>query len=256
MPGQIDKVLVVIPALEPSPRFLELLKSLREYLGKQENSNISANILVVDDGSSAEYRHIFRQAQEMYNCTVLRHAVNFGKGRALKTAFNYYLNECNDFAGLVTADSDGQHAAGDIIKCINELSGCSSLILGCRDFSKKNVPVKNKIGNKITRNVFAFFCGIKVTDTLTGLRAIPAELVNEMIVIPGERFEYEMNMLIECSNKKIKIKEVLIETIYPENNHSSHFNKVLDSIRVYKTFIKYIISALSSFLLDIPQHPK
>jgi putative flippase GtrA len=99
--------------------------------------------------------------------------------------------------------------------------------------------------------VFSYLCGIKVTDTQTGLRAIPTGLVKEMITVPGERFEYEMNMLIECGNKKTKIKEVLIDTIYLDNNQSSHFNPVLDSIKIYKTFMKYIISALTSFLLDI-----
>jgi len=251
MSEQAIRVLVVIPALEPGPRFLELLQNLQTSFDKQENSNITANILVIDDGSPAEYLPLFKQAQEQYNCTVLRHAVNLGKGRALKTAFNHYLNECTGYTGLVTADSDGQHSVHDIIKCINELSASDSLILGCRDFGRKNIPFRSLIGNRLTRSIFGFLCGIKVSDTQTGLRCIPDGLVKEMVTIPGERFEFEMNMLIECGNKKIKIKEVKIETIYLDNNRSSHFNPVLDSIRVYKTFVKYIISALSSFLLDI-----
>jgi len=251
MSEQTIKALIVIPSLEPGPRFLELLENLHLCLTKQENSNIYSKILVVDDGSGAEYFNIFEQAEKQFDCVVLRHAVNLGKGRALKTAFNYFLNEYNDFCGLVTADADGQHAVDDIIKCINELPGNNSLILGCRDFSRKNIPLKSMIGNRITRNIFNFLCGIKVTDTQTGLRAIPIDLVKQMITIPGERFEYEMNMLIDCGNKKISIREVMIETIYLDNNESSHFNPILDSIRIYKTFIKYIISAISSFLLDI-----
>ena len=251
MSGHTIKSLIVIPSLEPGPRFLDLLENLQAGLNKQENLSIQAKILIVDDGSGAEYHHIFEDVEKQYDCIVLRHAVNLGKGRALKTAFNYYLNEFNDYCGLVTADADGQHAVDDIIKCIKELPGSSSLILGCRDFSKKGIPVKNLLGNRLTRNVFSFLCGIKVTDTQTGLRAIPTALVKEMITVPGERFEYEMNMLIECGNRKTKIKEVLIETIYLDNNQGSHFNPVLDSIKIYKTFIKYIISAISSFLLDI-----
>jgi len=251
MPDSIIKAIIVIPSLEPGDRLLQLLEKLHESLNEQSNSNIHAKILILNDGSSPEYDTLFEQAKVRYDCILLKHAINLGKGRALKTAFNYYLNEFPDYNGIVTADSDGQHSAADIIKCINELSGTGSLILGCRDFNAKGIPKKNRIGNKLTRAIFSFLCGVKISDTQTGLRAIHTELIKEMITVPGERFEYEMNMLVECGNKKIPIKEVPIETIYLDNNASSHFNPVLDSIRIYKTFIKYILSAISSFLLDI-----
>ena len=251
MANQITKTVIVIPSLQPGDNLFHLLDNLQLCLSKQENSSIQANILIVDDGSGADYYHIFNQIEDQYNCKVIRHAVNLGKGRALKTAFNYYLNEYPDFHGIVTADSDGQHTAEDIIKCIKSFSETNAFTLGCRDFKGKDVPLTNLMGNKLTRCVFSFLCGVKVTDTQTGLRILPTELVKSMITIPGERFEYEMNMLVECGNKKIKIKEVPIETVYLNENKSSHFNVVLDSIRIYRTFIKYILSALSSFLLDI-----
>lgn len=244
-------ILVIIPSLEPDNKLLQLLESLQANLQKQENPKIQANILIVDDGSGVEYFRIFEQAQKQYGCELLRHAVNLGKGRALKTAFNYFLNNFSDFHGVVTVDSDGQHTSKDIIRCIKELSDGNSLILGCRDFNSKNVPFKSLIGNKITRKIFGFLCGIKVSDTQTGLRAIPTELVRTMISIPGERFEYEMNMLAECGNRKIKISEVPIDTIYSQNNKGTHFNPILDSIRIYKIFVKYAVSAISSSLIDI-----
>jgi len=244
------KAIIVIPALEPGERFIQLLESLHTCLLKPENLNIRADILIVDDGSGEKYQDIFKEAESKYNCVLLKHAINLGKGRALKTAFNYFLINYPDYDGIVTADSDGQHAAEDIIACAFALSNNDSLILGCRDFNSKGVPTTNMLGNKLTRCVFNYLCGVKVSDTQTGLRALPAELVKTLIMVPGERFEYEMNMLVECGNKKIKIKEVPIKTIYLDNK-SSHFNLVLDSIRVYKTFIKYILSAMSSFILDI-----
>ena len=249
--GYVTKIVIVIPSLQPGNNLFQVLDNLHICLSKQENSSIQARILIVDDGSGADYLHIFERIEEQYNCKVLRHAVNLGKGRALKTAFNYFLNEYSDYHGIVTADSDGQHTAEDIVNCIKSFSEDNAFILGCRDFNSKNVPKTNQLGNKITRCIFNFLCGVKVTDSQTGLRIIPTELVKSMITIPGERFEYEMNMLVECGNKKIKIKEVPIETVYLDNNKGSHFNIVLDSIRIYKTFIKYLLSALSSFLLDI-----
>jgi putative flippase GtrA len=242
------RVLIVIPSLEPNDKLLLLLKSLRVHLAEQPD--IHADILLVDDGSGANYAGLFEEAQRQYGCTLLRHAVNLGKGRALKTAFNYFLNEFRDYSGVVTADSDGQHTPEDIIRCIRMLSCSGSLILGCRNFDVKDVPFKSRFGNKITRKLFSFLCGVNLSDTQTGLRAIPAELLPLMLAIPGERFEYEMNMLIECGNRDIAIAEVPIETIYSENNKGTHFNPLFDSLKIYATFLKYVASSLSTSLLD------
>ena len=244
------KILVIIPSLEPNNMLLELLESIRVQLEKAENSQIKAKFLIVDDGSGPEYAHIFQKARDRYGCILLRHAVNLGKGRALKTAFNYFLNEITDFHGLVTVDSDGQHAADDIICCIKEFSDENTLILGCRDFNQEGIPFKSRFGNKMTRNVFHFLGGELVSDTQTGLRLIPSSLAGTMLTIPGERFEYEMNMLIECGNRGIKIKEVPVKTIYTDSNKATHFNPLFDSLKIYATFLKYIASSLSASCID------
>lgn len=247
------KVSIIVPSLEPDNRLLKLLDDLKRDLAKQENLEIEANIIIVDDGSGlgGEYSYIFEEAQKLYDCVVLRHAVNLGKGRALKTAFNYFLNKHPDYHGVITADSDGQHTASDIIKCINELYDKRTIILGCRNFNNKNIPFKSSFGNKLTKVIFAFLCGKKVSDTQTGLRAVPTDLIKKIITVQGERFEYEMNVLAECANRRYKINEVPIETIYIENNKGTHFHPILDSIKIYKIFLKYILSAISSFIIDI-----
>ena len=129
------------------------------------------------------------------------------------------------------------------------------MILGCRDFSGDNVPKKSRLGNNITKNVFRFFGGLKISDTQTGLRVIPKEFMKELLDINGERFEFETNMLLE-NKGKYPIKEVKIETIYDsKENHQTHFNPVVDSFKIYlnifKVFFKYIISSFSSFIIDI-----
>ncbi|MCL2051577.1 MAG: bifunctional glycosyltransferase family 2/GtrA family protein [Lachnospiraceae bacterium] len=251
------KVLAAIPSLEPTKKLLQLVGDLRSAL--QQDEDLLVEILIVDDGSGAEYSHLFEEAKSRYNCILLKHAVNLGKGRALKTAFNYYLNELTGFDGIVTIDSDGQHAVNDIIKCIKNLSpNGNSIILGCRGFScfshkqkEERPPVKSLFGNILTRNALHFLCGIYVSDTQTGLRVLPTDIVKAMITVPGERFEYEMNMLLECKNSNYGIKEVPIETIYANQNKGTHFNPLTDSIKIYRTLIKYSFSALSSFLIDI-----
>lgn len=239
----MDDIVIIIPAYKPDEQImLEFIEKVKKHF---------SNILVVNDGSGEEYDEFFAKILEQ-GIAVLKHYVNLGKGRAIKTAFNYVLNNYENLTGVITADCDGQHYIEDIIKCANKLKeNPNKLIIGARNFDEKQVPFKSRFGNKITSRVFATFVGIKITDTQSGLRAFGKKTMMKFLGIAGERYEYETNMLIECKEKEIKIEEVPISTVYIRNNSLSHFDVLKDSFRIYKLFIKYIISALSSFLLDI-----
>lgn len=235
---------VIIPAYEPDEKLLKLLNQLKE-------AGI-AYIIVVDDGSGSDYQELFLQAEAVEGCEVLHHAVNLGKGRALKTAFNACLLKFPGLCGCVTADSDGQHTPSDILACMRKLwENPKALVLGCRNFDGADVPARSSFGNKCTRKVFRYLVGLSVSDTQTGLRAIPASFMKELMNVKGERFEYETNMLIETKNLDIPILEVPVETIYLEENRTSHFNPIKDSIRIYMIFGKFLFSSLSSSVLDL-----
>lgn len=234
-------IIIIIPIYNPD---LEITKKFIAELEKE-----FPNILIVNDGSRQEFNDLFKSFKHH---PVLTHHVNQGKGRAIKTAFNHILNEYPNIKGAVVADCDGQHSITDIKNVSNTLlKNPKNLILGVRDFSNKGIPARSKFGNKITINVFKIFIGLSISDTQTGLRGYSQELMKVFLKTKGEKFEYETNMLIECQEKDIKIKEVKIKTIYIEDNKTSHFNPIKDSIIIYKLFIKYIISAMSSFILDI-----
>ncbi|MBC8531402.1 glycosyltransferase [Gehongia tenuis] len=242
--NRLDDVIVIIPSLEPNLKLLDLLEQL-------QNVNLN-NIIIVNDGSAPSFNHIFNVAQEKYNCLVLKHYVNMGKGRALKTAMNYVLNYFPGCIGVITVDSDGQHQIDDILICAKKLiDNPSELILGYRDFDSSNVPFRSKFGNKITRQIIKFLCGIKIQDTQTGLRGIPKDFMVALLDVKGERFEFEMNMLIEAKEKDISILEYPISTVYINENSSSHFNPLKDSAKIYSIFLKFIISSFSSFIVDI-----
>lgn len=235
---------VIIPSYEPDEKLITLLHALRE-VG-------ICHVIVVDDGSGEAYARFFERAAAVENCIVLYHAVNLGKGRALKTAFNYCLREFRRAPGCVTADSDGQHTPTDILACMQALCGHpESLVLGCRNFDGPEVPARSSFGNKCTRQVFRYLLGLSVSDTQTGLRAIPASFMGRLMQVKGERFEYETNMLIETKDLGIPIVEVPVETVYIEENKTSHFNPIRDSLRIYLVFGKFLFSSLSSSVLDL-----
>lgn len=239
----MKNIFIVVPTLDPEE---DIMNSFLEELKKE-----FSNILVINDGSKQEHDKFFEELEKK-GIEVIKHYKNFGKGRALKNAFNYLLNRYSKIEGVITCDCDGQHSVNDIKKCVEELlKNKDKLILGVRNFDKDNVPPKSKYGNKITRNIFKIFIGLDVSDTQTGLRGIGKDLMVKFLDLSGERYEYETNMLIECKEESISLDEVEIETIYLNSNANSHFNPLRDSIMIYKLFMRYFIVAFSSFLLDI-----
>ena len=246
----MNNPIVIIPSLNPDDKLIKYCEELISATG--------FDIVLVDDGSDENYKYIFNTLKKFDKIIILEHYINMGKGRALKDAFNFCLSKYgeNNFCGVITVDSDGQHCIKDVIRLANELKhNSSNLILGVRDFNKENVPSKSRFGNKITRFVFKYLHGINLSDTQTGLRAIPSSILSKYLTINGEKFEYETNMLIVTAINNINITEIEIETLYENHNEGTHFNPIKDSIAIYKilfsTFIKYTFASFSSFILDI-----
>lgn len=244
--GEADclKVTAVIPTLNPNERIFAVVRALCE--------NGFSSILVVDDGSDARCRPIFEVLAENPRCTVLAHPQNLGKGRALKTAFRHYLTQPGEWAGVVTLDDDGQHDIESVTAVARALQETGdALVLGVRDFDAGGLPLKSRLGNKITSVVLALACGVHVSDTQTGLRAIPNRLLPALAEVPGDRFEYETNMLLATKQHHIPIREVPIRTIYIENNKGTHFRPLVDSLRIYRTLLRFLLSSGFSFLVDV-----
>lgn len=220
-------IVILIPAYNPDEKLIKVIEELQK-------SNYK-NIIVVNDGSNND--KIWKQLDK--SITILKHDKNRGKGRALKTGFEYCLNKYKNILGIITMDADGQHLVKDVDKLYDAiLKNKNSLILGCRDFYQKDVPISSRVGNVVFRNLFKLKTKKKITDTQTGFRVYPISIIDELINVNGERFEYETNVLFKICELNIKIIEVTIKTIYINKNESSHFNKLKDSINICKTIIK------------------
>lgn len=247
MSNAFDQIYILIPSLNPD-------ESLIRYVDDLKNHGFD-RIMIVDDGSKDETQFIFSKLEEA-GYTVLHHEVNKGKGAALKTGFQYVLDNAKDIKGIITVDSDGQHLSVDTKKVAETLlDNPNTFILGCRDFDAENVPPKSKAGNKITSRMFKLLYQKTVSDTQTGLRGIPMSIVPDLLKIHGQRFEYETAMLIDVMDSDTPIIEVPIETVYIDSNRETHFNPFLDSIKIYLVIFKYFIlfscSGILSFLIDI-----
>ena len=242
-----EQAVILIPSLEPDERLPAYIQKLKE--------GGFAHIVVIDDGSSEVYQPIFEEVDAIEDTVVLHHGVNKGKGVALKTGYRYVMENLPDISGVITADADGQHTVADCLHLAEQLEkGERALYLGSRDFNLDNVPPKSKSGNKITSVIFKILYGQYLPDTQTGLRAFRKEELPFMEEVEGERYEYEMKVLIACSRARIPIIPITIETIYENENEGTHFHPIRDSWRIYKvifgSFIKFMGSSLCCWALD------
>ena len=244
--NDLRNISVVLPSLDPDEKLLAVIDGLL--------STGFTDIILVNDGSKKENLHYFETAAAHSEVTLLHHEVNRGKGAALKTAFTWFLDNRPDSLGVVTVDGDNQHHPEDTKACSEQMMRSGKVVLGCRDFTLPHVPPRSRMGNNITCGVFKLMVGMTISDTQTGLRAIPTEAVKAFCAVKGDRFEYETNMLLAMKEQAIAFEEVKIRTVYIEENKSSHFRAVRDSWRIYKLilahFFRYTLSSLASAVVD------
>ena len=220
-------MMIVIPAYQPDEKLAGVVDALIQ--------KTDFPIVIVDDGSREDCQPLFAALAEKDRVTVLHHEVNRGKGAAMKTAFQYVY---------------GQHLPDDVLRVADTFrSNRNALVTGSRRFTG-NVPFKSRAGNAITRFVFAISTGVKVYDTQTGLRAFSRENIPRMLSLKGDRYEYEISQLLYCCRELIPIVEVPIETVYIEDNASSHFRALRDGWRIYKMILMFVSSSFLSFLFE------
>lgn len=244
--SDLSRVSVVLPSLDPDEKLTAVIDGLLTYG--------FTDIILINDGSKPENLHYFEDAALHPEVHLLHHEVNRGKGAALKTAFTWFLKNRPDAAGVVTVDGDNQHHPEDTRACAAHMLDTGRITLGVRDFSLPEVPARSRSGNRITSWVFKIFVGMTISDTQTGLRAIPKDDLELLNTVAGDRFEYETNMLLAMKDNGIPFDEVKIRTVYIEENKSSHFRPVRDSWRIYKLvlahFFRYTFSSLVSSAVE------
>ena len=240
----MKKRIALIPAYKPNIQLLEFVKGIEEH---------GMDCLIVNDGSGEEYLSLFHKIERETEARVLSFPENRGKGAALKAGLEYLQKENAGLQGnftIITLDADGQHLLKDALNLLSVAEEKKdTLILGSRTQSKDS-PLRSRIGNGITKEVFNLCTGVEVKDTQTGMRAFSGKMIPEMLTIPGERYEYEMNVLLFLAKEGVPMEEVPIETVYINDNAESHFDTVKDSYRIYKQILKFSASSLLSFLAD------
>ncbi|MFV0461423.1 MAG: GtrA family protein [Actinomycetales bacterium] len=253
-------MILLVPAYQPDRRLIRLLDALPTALlpagagarGVTDPEPVITEVIVVDDGSGTAYAEIFSAAAAA-GARVLTHATNRGKGAALRTGFEWIMaNRAGQ--DVVCADSDGQHLPADILAVAAALhpgdpQAGPDIVLGCRRFTG-TVPARSRVGNEFSRHLVRLVSGLNVPDTQTGLRGYPHRSLAWACGIEGDRFEYELRMLLAASRAGLTVDWVEIDTVYLAGNESSHFRPVRDSVRVLAPVAAFVASSLLGFVVD------
>lgn len=216
---------VLIPAYEPDEQLIPLVRQLTEN---------DLSVLVVDDGSGKDYWPIFDQVRE--SATVLTQQINGGKGSALKTGLQYIWDHIPECEHVITCDADGQHTVKDVLRVRHTLHAGNSFVLSVRTPQKEvKVPLRSKVGNTLSRVVYTLLTNRYLPDNQSGLRGFARDHIDWMRQVEKNNYDYEMNVLYYAAKKGLQITTLPIETIYINDNASSHFNPIKDTLRIYKS---------------------
>ncbi len=233
---------LMIPAYNPDAKMVPLLADMP--------ADVFEAIVVINDGSSPSYDPIFDQLKQLKNVILLEHDQNQGKGAALKTGFAHVLDHIERATGVITADADGQHTRKDILALAEAFEpGKKCLTIGSRAFDR-DVPFRSAVGNRLTRWIMKWFFKINLSDTQSGLRAIPRPILPELLQIPYDRYEFEIEMLTKARKMGYGFNEITVETIYENNNAASSFNPVVDSAKIYFVLFRYVLASLATAAVD------
>ena len=190
------------------------------------------HIVVIDDGSTDSTPAILANLIVMFpeNISLITLPYNQGKGVALIAGFCAALNRF-DFKILVTLDADGQHPPAEIPSLVAMIENGAELVIGGRQLDQ--MPGRSRLGNTIATNVLRWLYPKAPNDTQSGLRAFNQTFIKDIVQqIRGSRYETEFQILLLALSQRRQIASVPIPTIYIDNNRSSKFRPIADSLNI------------------------
>ena len=240
------KIAVLIPALDPPVTLVSFCRELAK--------DSALKVIIVDDGSK-NAQPVFDALSHQKNLTIIVNPKNLGKGGALKVGFEFVgrflLSEC---LGVITVDADGQHLVEDVRRMIAKVRVHSdAFVIGkrCGFKGATRVPLRSLVGNFATKHIFRAVSGIRVSDSQCGLRFYPIKLIDSLGGLDSNDYDYETEVFFEIKRCGTQILELDIKKVYLENNNSSHFRPLIDSMRIYWVFIRHTYVSIISALVDL-----
>lgn len=223
----MDKVIIIIPTYNPLQLFVQFVENL---LALQPEK-----IVIVNDGSDLRYASIFGELAQFRGIHIISYEHNMGKGYAIKAALQYIVTSEKNYSGVLTTGADNQHKISDIEKIIETKDLFSDgVIIGVREFRNDELPFMNFLGNRAASMLFELLFHKRLLDIQSGLRYIPKQDVPWVKKVPGQRYNFDTNMLIEAIHRKVPIYEVPIGEARMRKNSFTYYDEILNTKLILK----------------------
>lgn len=190
-------------------------------------------IILVNDGSESECTKTLHHINESFaSVTLVEHAQNGGKGKAIKTALRAALE--NGYSHALQIDADGQHDINDIDKFLISSKQAPDAIINGNPIYDESVPKHRYYGRYATHIwVWINTLSFDIKDSMCGFRCYPVQSTNAVIerYFIGERMDFDTEILVKSYWSGLPIVEIPTRVIYPEEG-VSHFRALRDNVRI------------------------
>jgi glycosyltransferase involved in cell wall biosynthesis len=195
--AELPPVAIVIAAYNEERGIGDVVEAAPDHVAGLETATI-----VVVDGSSDDTAAVARK-QGALVCDV---PVNRGQGAALR--LGYRIARAGGARYIVTTDGDGQYDAGDIERILAPiLTGEADFVTGSRILGRQETYDRvRRLGVYVFARMVTALTGHRVTDTSFGLRAMRAE-VTENVVLRQPQYQAS-ELLISVIMNGYRVTEV------------------------------------------------
>ncbi len=224
-----ESFVAMIPCYNAGDRIRAVAEGLLELVPR---------VMVIDDGSTDGCIDLVRDLPVQ----IVTLPENHGKGYALMAGYRAALED-STVTCVASLDADGQHDPAELPGLYKRFcEEKADFLIGAREFSGEDVPFRSRFGNTVTVTVVGWLLGQKLQDTQSGYRLLSRAYIQDMLpLVTGGRYETEMELMGRAIRGDYTVTSAPIQTIYEEGNKSSHFRKVSDSIRIYRTLLRVAI---------------
>jgi dolichol-phosphate mannosyltransferase len=240
--------------MDHSPRVLTALPVYNEVAHVNpvldEVVRYAGDVLVVDDGATDGTAGLLAARNDI---RVIRHETNRGYGAALKTAFDFAIE--NDYDVLVTIDCDGQHEPqriGQLVAACRDADIVSgSRYLRNKEQAQRAPAERRQINTQITRELNERL-GLSLTDAFCGFKAyrVPA-LAKLTITEPG--YGMPIEVWVQAAHHRLRIVELPVPLIYLDEVRS--FGGSLDDGRMRLEYYHRVLDTAIATVEDQPVPP-
>jgi glycosyltransferase involved in cell wall biosynthesis len=190
--------------------------------------------VLVDDGSSADCAAVLDRLAQCPDVTLVRLALNQGKGGAMMAGLRAALDE--GWTHALQIDADGQHDAADIPRFLARAAAAPEAVICGVPVYDESVPTGRLVGRYATHIwVWINTLSLDIRDSMCGFRVYPLQAVVRLFdeARLGRRMDFDPEVLVRLHWRGVRIESLPTKVTYPEDG-LSHFKLGLDNWLISK----------------------